>query len=407
MKRKSIFQALGILLVIAGLVIAASISFRNSEKANQNLVFSDKTMLSALYNDYKKEYWEKDTGRTLDKERNNITTSEGQSYTMLRAVWTSDQQTFDKTWAWTKEQLQRRDNNLFAWKWGQRSDGTYGVLTDQGGQNTASDGDSDIALALLMAAGRWQQQEYLDEAKKIIPSIWEAEVIEVNGRPYFASNNLEKQSTTDAVMNPSYLSPYAYREFAKIDRSHDWNKLVDTSYELINASLDSQLDKSKSAQLPPDWLLLNRDTGAIRAPQGSDLTTNYSFDAMRTPWRLALDYQWNNEERAKQTLEKMSFLGQQWQRTGKLYSTYGHDGSVLKKDEVPAVYGGNLGYFAVIDRDAGQKIYDTKLKTLYDQNKNAWVDGVSYYSDNWAWFGMALFDNQLDNAAKNLKVKET
>lgn len=406
MKNNSTLRVLGILLIVAGLIIAASVSYRNSERADKKLVFSENTMLSALYNDYRKEYWEAETGRTIDRERDDITTSEGQSYTMLRAVWMSDQPTFDKTWKWTKEQLQRDDDKLFAWKWGQLPDKTYGVLTDQGGQNTASDGDVDIAFALLMAAGRWQQQKYLDEAAAIIPDIWEEEVITVDDKYYLASNNLEKRSGSDAVMNPSYFAPYAFREFAKVDRTHPWNELVDSSYELINTSLDDPLASPASAKIPPDWFLMNRETGEIHPPKTPDLTTNYSFDAMRTPWRLALDHQWNGEKRAKDTLRKMAFFGTQWQKDSKIYSTYGHDGTTLKQDEVPAIYGGTLGYFSVIDRTAGKKIYDTKLKSLYDANDNSWVDGVSYYSDNWAWFGMALFDKRLDNPAAKLQVKK-
>lgn len=387
--------------------MTAAISFRNSERADEKLVFSNKTMLAGLYNDYKKKYWEESTGRTIDTERNDITTSEGQSYTMLRAVWSSDQATFDKTWEWTQKHLQRDDNNLFAWKWGEKPDGSYGILEAEGGNNTATDGDADIALALLMAGGRWQQQQYVDEAKKIIPEIWKEEVATINGTPYLTSNNLENKSERPAVINPSYFAPYAYREFAKVDKSHDWMKLVDSSYELINRSLEDPLNSPTSAGLPPDWLLMNQQTGAISAPATEDLTTQYSFDAMRTPWRLALDYQWNQDEKAKETLRKMDFLEQEWQQHGRLYSTYAHDGTVVKTDEVPAVYGGDIGYFAVLNRTQGQKIYDTKLKTLYDQNKNAWVDGVSYYSDNWAWFGMALFDEQLDNPVRLLKFKES
>src|SRR3989338_2078064 len=50
------------------------------------IVFSEQRMLYLLWEGYKEEYLEPETWRTLDKQRNNITTSEGQSYTMLRSV---------------------------------------------------------------------------------------------------------------------------------------------------------------------------------------------------------------------------------------------------------------------------------------------------------------------------------
>lgn len=402
MTKKFLIRFVAALLIVVGISVAAIAAFKSSDKVDQNLVFSDRTLLSGLWDSYKKVYWESGSGRTLDKQQDDITTSEGQSYTMMRAAWQSDQETFDKSWQWTKEQLQREDN-LFAWRWGLKADGMYGVLTDQGGQNSASDADSDIAVALLMAASRWQDQTYLDEAKEIIPRIWEEEVITVNGKPYLASNNLEKDSQQDAIINPSYFSPYAYRLFAKVDKEHDWSSLIDSSYELLNRSMDEQLDKGSSAMLPPDWIAMNRQTGEISAVQDSEnLTTNYGFDAMRTPWRLALDYQWYKEPRAKATLEKMSFLKDQWQDTGRIYSTYSHDGQIVKTDEVAEGYATALAYFSVAEPEIAKDVYDKKLKTLYDQNTNSWSEEMTYYGDNWAWMGIALYDRKLDNIAENL-----
>ncbi|MEO5950477.1 MAG: glycosyl hydrolase family 8 [Candidatus Saccharimonadales bacterium] len=404
MTKKFIIQFIAVVLIVSSAGVAVYATFRSSDNADKNLVFSDRTLLSGLWDNYKKVYWEKDTGRTLDKQQNNITTSEGQSYTMLRAVWQSDRDTFDKSWTWTKGHMNRPNDALFAWKWGQKSDGTYGTLTDQGGQNTASDADSDIALSLIMAASRWQNQSYLNEAKAIVSDMWKNEVITVKGTPYLASNNLEKDSSKDAIVNPSYFAPYAYRLFAKIDKDHDWSGLVTSSYDVINKSIDLKLDKGSSAKIVPDWIALNKDTGELAAVQDtSTLTTNYGYDAMRTPFRLALDYQWNQEPRAKDTLSKLSFFKDQWEKNGKIYSTYAHDGSVIKSDEVAETYATVLGYFSVVEPTIASEIYDKKLKPLYDQNTNSWTNPMTYYGDNWAWFGIALHDNKLDNLSADLK----
>lgn len=402
MSKIFVVRFVAVTLLIIGIGLGVFAAFKSSDKVDQNLVFADRTLLSGLWDSYKKEYWEEGTGRTLDKQQNDITTSEGQSYTMLRAVWQSDQPTFDKAWGWTQQQLQRNDS-LFAWKWGKKSDGTYGVFTDQGGNNTASDADSDIALALTMAASRWQKQSYLDQAQKIVQNIWQQEVITVQGKPYLASNNLEKASRQDAVMNPSYIAPYAYRVFAKIDKQHDWTGLVASSYDFLNMAIDVKLDKETSAGLVPDWVAMNKQTGELHAIKNSTmLTTNYSYDAMRTPFRLALDYKWNNEPRAKQTLEKLSFLQQQWQDKGMIYSTYSHDGRMIKTDEVAESYAASLGYFSVVAPDQAEAIYDKKLKPLYNQNTNSWVKKMTYYGDNWTWFGIALHSDKLEDLAKDL-----
>lgn len=404
-KLKIPLRVAGVLILVVGLGVATYALVFSNKKVDETRVFAESTMLSGLWNSYKLEYWENETGRTLDKQQDDITTSEGQSYTMLRAVWQSDKETFDSAWAWTQEQLQREDN-LFSWRWGQKEDGSYGVLTDQGGQNTASDADSDIALALVMAASRWQQDAYLADAKKVITAMWEEEVITVQGVPYLASNNLEKDSSTDAVMNLSYLSPYAFRIFAEVDKEHDWMALVDSSYDLIEKSMASPLDTGATAQLVPDWILMNKETGEIKAPDtatASNLTTKFSYDAMRTTWRLALDHQWYGEKRAKDLLEKMTLLSDEWKNNQKIYATYSHDGKALTTDEPSEVYGTSIGYFMVTDPELADEVYAAKMQTLYDPNNNKWAVPMSYYSDNWTWFGMALYEDKLPNLAEDLK----
>lgn len=400
---KFIVRLVAVLVIIAGVGTAVYAAFNSSDKADTKQVFADRTMLAGLWNSYKTEYWEESTGRTLDKQSNNITTSEGQSYTLMRAVWESDKTTFDKTWAWTKQELQRQDK-VFAWKWGKKTDGTYGLLLDQGGANTASDADSDIALALLMAASRWQQESYLNEAKAIIPQIWEKEVAVIDGKPYFVANDLEKASEKSyVIVNPSYISPYAYRIFASVDKTtgHDWNGLVDSSYDLLNTAIDSNLDVTSSAKLVPDWIAVSKTDGAVSAPTANEATykTTYGYEAFRTPWRLALDYQWNKSADAKSTLSKMSYLSEQWAANSTLVPIYAHDGVAGADYESTGAYGGDIGYFIVTNPTQATEVYNKKLKYLYDPNKNAFSQNLSYYDSNWAWFGMALYTGQLDNLA--------
>lgn len=404
MTKAFIARFIAVVLLISSISVAAYATFQSSDNADKSIVFSDRTLLEGLWDNYKKVYWEEDTGRTLDKQQDNITTSEGQSYTMLRAVWQGDRETFDKSWLWTKEHLGRTNDSLFSWRWGQKADGSYGIMTDQGGQNAATDADSDIALALVMAASKWQQQSYLNEAQPIIKDIWQHEVITVKGKPYLAANDLEKASQAPAIVNPSYFSPYAYRIFAKVDKANDWNALVVSSYDLLDRSIESNLDKGMSANIVPDWITIDKNTGAIAAVQDApNLTTNYGYDAMRTAFRIALDYEWNSEPRAKQTLEKMTFLKKQWDEKKKIVSTYAHDGSVIKEDEVAEGYATSLGYFMVTNPSIADEIYDKKLRPLYDQDKNSWAQEMTYYADNWTWFGIALYDKKLDNIAADLR----
>ena len=379
--------------------------YTNSGKSNVPLVFTPEQILNSTWLNYKTEYLEPSTSRTLDKQRNNITTSEGESYTMLRAVWLGDKTTFDSSWTWTKDNLQHKTGDkLFAWLFGQQSGSTYGILTAQGGNTTASDADTDIALSLVFAYSRWQDPQYLGDARSVITDIWNNDVVVVNGTPYMSADNLEKSSTNPNVaINVSYFNPAAYRIFAQVDPAHPWQQLVDSSYALLGRTISSPLDKSKSAGLPPDWIEMNRTSGALGAPTGSTTnTTNFGFDALRVPWRIALDAAWFKDPRANATLQSLSFLGTEWKANGSVAGTYGHDGSVEVSAESPSMYGGTIGYFMKEDPADAASVYQNKLESLYDPGKNGWKDTLSYYDDNWAWFGIALYNDLLPNLTAGL-----
>jgi endoglucanase len=391
-------RALGILLIVAAFGILGFIAYKNSVKRQIPIIFSPRNELLSIWEQYKQDYLEPGTFRVLDKQKDNITTSEGQSYAMLRAVWLDDKDTFDKTWKWTKDNLQRDDDKLFSWLFGKQANGTYGILTEQGGQNTATDADVDIAMALIFASSRWNQADYLGDAQAIIDDIWEHEIVYINNKPYLAANNIEKDAPNTMVVNPSYLAPYAYRIFATLDE-HPWNDVVDTSYDILNKSISEPLDTAQSANLPPDWVFIDKKTGALKAPSGNNLSTNTSFDALRVPWRIYLDWAWYKEPRAMNSLQKMSFFGKEWREKSLLYTSYKHDGTPAVKNQSAAYYGGTLGYFMAVEPETAKMIYDNKLQVLYNPDSNTWKVQLGYYDDNWAWFGIALYNNMLPNLA--------
>jgi endo-1,4-beta-D-glucanase Y len=395
--RNSISKITGYVLLFLAVLVVVIVIYKNSATVKVPVIFSSKDLINNIWSQYKENYFEKNTMRTLDKSRNNVTTSEAESYAMLRSVWLDDHVTFDGSWQWTKDNLQQKKGSLFAWLFGQKSDGNYGVLTSVNGQNAASDADTDIALSLIFASSRWQDKKYLDEAKKIIPEIWSKEVVIINGRPYMASDDTDHSKQANIVINPSYFAPYAYRIFAEIDPSHDWKGLVDTSYEILDQTITSPLDKKKSANLPPDWIFINHTTGIISAIPDARYTTDYSYDALRIPWRMMLDYNWYKENRALNILKKMSFLTSDWNKKGRLVSDYSHDGAVVKDDEIPAMYGGSLGVFMATDKALAQKVYENKLISLFNPDDQDWRIPIGYYNENWVWFGIALYNGYLPN----------
>ncbi len=386
------------------ILIGVNLQFVKNVFLNEpKVVFSNAEVLENTWYYYKKNYIES-TGRTLDRQQADITTSEGQSYTMLSAVWIDDKDTFDKSWKWTKENLQRKEDNLFSWLYGKKSNGEWAILEERGGKNTATDGDTDIALALVMAANRWSNPEYLAEAKKIISSVWAVEVAKIGNRYVLLSNSLEKEAVkNEVIVNPSYFSPYAYKVFAKLNPENAWSQLATDTYSTLDEVTVLNLDKGKSSNLPPNWVILNKSDQSWKAAENTDLNTNFSYDALRVPWRIYLDWMWFKEEKALQYLSKLNFLDQEWTNNQAIYRNYTHDGIVVEKEESLAMYGSSIAYFMAKDKGLAEQIYKQKLEKAYNRDISNWETDLGYYNSNWAWFGTALYNGLTVNLAENIE----
>lgn len=352
-------------------------------------------MLELSWNSYIKTFLQME-GRVVDPAT-NLTTSEGQSYALLRSVWIDDKEIFDKVWQWTRENIQN-EYGTFAWKYGLNESGDFEVL-DQG---TATDADTDIALALLMASKRWNDPEYEIQALHVLEGVWNTEVKQIVENNYITPGNWAKEKR-ELIINPSYLSPYAYRIFAEVDKKHDWLKLVDTSYELLSGCTEARLDeKGETVLLPPNWCSMSNSKKFGKSTEVGLDSTQYSYDALRSMWRIALDYKWYSEERAKNLLEKSAvFLESQWNTHGKILVGYTHDGKPWEEYESALGYTLNLANFAITDPAIAERIYKEQVLAKYyenfEQKEHYWEDKNNYYTQNWAWFGTALYHDKLPN----------
>jgi endo-1,4-beta-D-glucanase Y len=328
-------------------------------------------------------------GRVIDPMSGNHTTSEGQSYAMLRAVWMDDRTTFDGVWRWTQQNLWRDNRIAYLWNGGVQ-DG-----------NSATDADQDIALALIFAAHRWQDGSYLSAAQQLLQSIWSNDVATVDGVAYpDAGNWAASGSDSGPVLDPSYFAPYAYRIFATVDSSRPWNELVQSSYQALDACSSAALSGAASVGLPPDWCVLNRSTGAMESFSQKSDADDYGYDAFRVMWRVALDALWNGSAPAQRYLAQQTFLRTQWAQNGKLAAVFQHDGTVRAAYEDPTVYGGDIGAF-LGDPPAASAILEQQLLGSLHQSggESYFGQAGNYYEQNWVWFGIALATGRLPNLA--------
>ncbi len=351
-------------------------------------------VLSDMWTIYKQTFVSPD-GRVTDPSTGK-TTSEGQSYALLHAVWQGDKRSFDTILKWTVKNTLLEDKNLFASSYWKNNKGTVGIV-DKG---TVTDADQDIAVALLLASKQWHNQYYLNLAQKIIPDIWRYETAEIAGKRYVVAGNWTSQKDRDSyTINLSYLSPYAYRMFAQVDQKHDWSSLVNSSYDILDTCSSSPLGVKNNMYLPPNWCNVKRNGQVIAADNISKDSSNYSFDALRVAWRIALDYQWNKDPQALAYLKKISLFTNEWTKNKRVYASYTHDGKNIGKAESLIQYSTQLAYFKVVDPKIANSIFVSKINPdQHDfQTLIYWGDKNNYYTQNWIWFGIALYSGNLSN----------
>lgn len=332
---------------------------------------------------YKQNFMSQD-GRIMDRDKNNITTSEGQSYMMLRALIMEDKSTFDLVYEWTKNNLQRNDS-LFAWLWGKNKDGEYKILDN----NSASDADVDIAFALLCAYRQWHNYKYLEEATCIINSIWINEVKQIGNYLVLmpgANQALAKQ----IEINPSYFSPYAFRLFQKYDELHDWNLLVDSSYFYLNAVMS----KTKT-NLPPNWFLIKNEQIVLENSERSD----FSYDAVRVFGRIYLDFIKTHDHRALPILKKSQFFVNQWEKSHTFYVNYQADGNLRDRHLPVGSMSILIPVIATYNSKVAKAMYKEKIEPYFD-NEEYWSSKKDYYGKNLSWFSYYFYKKNLNRCKK-------
>lgn len=361
------------IIFLLGIIFIFALSFKACGEQKYNFC------LKKSYDFYKNDFMTKD-GRIMDPEKNNITTSESQSYIMLRSLAMGDKKTFDLTYKWSKDNLQRKDK-LFSWLWGENPKGEYKILDE----NSASDADIDIAFALLLAYETWDENHYLQEAVPIIKSIWNNETKQIGS--YIVLMPGVKQTQSEKIeINPSYFAPYAFRFFQKYDDANDWNCLIDSSYYYLN-----QVISKTQTRLPPNWFLIEDAQNGGQIVLEDSPRSDFSYDAIRVFIRVYLDYLKSGEKRALPILETSKFFINEWQNSNKYYVNYKANGQLRDKDEFIGSIAVLLPIISLYDRDFATKVYEIKVRPY--QNEQYWRAKKDYYAKNLLWFGCYLYSN--------------
>ncbi len=328
--------------------------------------------LSALWSLYR--YTHVQAGRVVALDEGGITTSEGQAYAMLRAVWADDRASFEEVWRWTRENLQVRGDRLLAWKW---KDGVRD-------RNAATDADQDAALALVLASRRFREKRYLEDARALLADIWEHEVITAGGRPIPTAGNWARDERWPTV-HVAYLAPYAYEVFAGVDPARPWKELVRSSYEILRF-----LFVEKRLAFPPEVVFVDPRTGKLLLDRpGGPAPANFGYDAVPIYWRVALDARWFGRRSEADLRESMLASPREaFRRERRLRERYTTAGRPLSELEGLPHLASVQALASVEDPAFADELRAEKLDALFDRALTG--EELPYYLHNWLWFGRAL-----------------
>jgi endo-1,4-beta-D-glucanase Y len=197
---------------------------------------------------------------------------------------------------------------------------------------SATDGDMDIAFALLLADKQWGSAgsiNYLAEAKKVITAVKNKEMNPKTKFPLLA-DDIAMGDPMFFTTRPSDFMVDHFRAFGKASGDAFWMQSVDGIYGLLGSL---QMKFAPMTGLVPDFVV-KTDTMPEPAPpkwpEDEGLTTaEYAYNSCRVPWRIATDYIATGEPRAKAVLQKLNA----WVKTnttgvpGNIMDGYKLDGS--------------------------------------------------------------------------------
>ena len=231
-------------------------------------------------------------------EAGNLTVSEAHGYGMvlsaIMAGYDPDARThFDGLYRFFRDHPSSSSPDLMSW---------YQDTTckDAQGNDSASDGDIDIAFALLLADRQWGSCDavnYKAEGLKVIKAIAANTLDATKGYVLLGDWAVAGDAKHNSTRSSDFIVDH-FRSFGAASGSPAWAGLTDSTYTLI-AAMRTGFSPGKG--LLPDFI-----TSPLNAPKPAPAnfleSANdgaYDYNACRDPWRLGTDYLVSGDARAK------------------------------------------------------------------------------------------------------------
>jgi endoglucanase len=218
------------------------------------------------------------TLRVIYSDDKTQTRGEAIGFGMILAGYLGDKTTFDGLFEFYKSKRTSEAKKMMAWNV------TCSGYVDKG---SATDVDIDVAYALIVGFNQWGSN-YLDEARNILSILSSTMITTCDNLKILYPGYFNAPWGGCNETDIQYYTPAFFRIFAKVSGNEIWNQLADDSYTILNNSANHVTG------LVPDW----QTASGVGLPP-SYRTAYFRYDACRVPWRMAIDYLWNGNQKAK------------------------------------------------------------------------------------------------------------
>jgi endo-1,4-beta-D-glucanase Y len=224
------------------------------------------------------------------------TTSEGMGYGMLiialMAGYETQAQTyFDGLWLFTRLHPSDIDPRLMGWQ----------VPVGSDGNDSAFDGDADMAFGLLLADAQWGSNgriNYRAEFNELISAIYQSTIGPQSHLPMLgdwvgSGDNTYNQYTPRS----SDFMPAHFRAWGRASGDLVWQQVISSCQAVIESL---QTNYGPATGLLPDFVIPVSKSNLLPRPAPPDFLEgphdgDYYYNALRDPWRIASDALLNND----------------------------------------------------------------------------------------------------------------
>lgn len=293
MKRKPLVVWFVLGLSLVGYSIMLLMSIKSNDVEQEKQAFNDWYQAYVLKNKYGAFV------NTSDNKKHPIALSEGQGYGLVITALAGEkgyatEKQFRDLFNYYHHFKISETSHLMSWKQEVKKKKWQSVDS-----NNATDGDLDIAYALLKAAKVWPNSkiDYHEQALNILTSI-KKENYNEQTQVLTVGNWASTSKFYANLFRPSDVMPLYFETFFEETKDPFWQEVNKNSLDLL-----VELSEKNEEGLIPDFAWINNDGVKAAAPKDvtAEMDGDYGYNALRIPLRLAK----TKDEKAMQINHKL------------------------------------------------------------------------------------------------------